>query len=261
MKKDIKEHLKDKHGSRFQDCNFGEKEFHLKKRKLSVEEITTANRTTGKGKPTTGGGTPPPPTPVLTTGVIFLDFTGHIVTGTSWNYNGDINCAPANLIALQVDEILLNVQNEYARYNVLVTTDEAVYLAAPVNKRIRLIFTESWEWYGQAGGVAFVNSFTWGDNTPCFVFTSLLNYSTKKIKEAASHEIGHTIGLYHQSTYDANCVKISDYSYGDGVTGPIMGVCYNIPDAGSKWWVGPNSYGCTSIQDDDAVLTRVLGLK
>lgn len=54
--KNIKEHLKEKHGNHFQDCNFGKKEFNLKKRKLSPEEELTANAPTSgrrKSKSTT----------------------------------------------------------------------------------------------------------------------------------------------------------------------------------------------------------------
>jgi hypothetical protein len=258
--KPIKEQFKEKHGKKFQDCNFGLTDFNLKKRKLSPEEAATANKP-GGGK---GGGPKPKPTPTPTPtqgGTIFLDFTGYIVSNTSWNFNGDIVCEPANLTAEQVDEIVLNVTNEYAPYNVDVTTDEAVYNAQNPMKRVRCILTETWEWYGQAGGVSFIGSFTWGDNTPCFVFTSLLNYNTKYIKEAAAHEIGHSLGLYHQASYDANCIKTSEYNYGNGVEAPIMGVGYYVPDAGTKWWIGPTPYGCDQIQNDDQIIGNLLGRK
>ena len=126
---------------------------------------------------------------------------------------------------------------------------------------LRAVLTVSSSWYGNAGGVAFLNSFTWSDDTPCFVFTALLNNNVKNIGEAASHEAGHTLSLYHQATYDANCVKISDYNYGMG-TGeigwaPIMGVGYyqNF----TLWNLGPNSLGCNNIQSDLVVLTTVNG--
>lgn len=263
MKKEIKEHLKkikEKEGKEHIDCNFGMKVFNTKKRKLLPEEILTANAPTkskdGNKPPKVRGGNTS-----SIEGIIYLDFTGHLVTGTSWNYAGDINCSPANLTAEQIDAILDNVIREYAPYNVIVTTNENLYNTAPINKKIRVIFTETWEWYGQAGGVAFINSFSDGSSNPCFIFTSLLNYSTKFIKEAASHEIGHTIGLYHQSKYDNNCVKISEYNIGDGIQAPIMGIGYYVSDEGSKWWVGPNSFGCNNIQDDNAILIQKLGLK
>jgi hypothetical protein len=75
--------------------------------------------------------------------------------------------------------------------------------------------------------VSYVGSFTWGDDTPGWVFSGLLNNNIKYIAEAVSHEAGHTLGLQHQSNYDAECTKTSEYGQGQG-TGeiswaPIMG--------------------------------------
>jgi hypothetical protein len=126
---------------------------------------------------------------------------------------------------------------------------------------MRVILTVTYQWYGSAGGVAFVGSFAWGDNTPCFIFTSLLNYNVKNISEAASHEAGHTLGLFHQSSYDVNCVKISDYNYGQGSGeigwAPIMGVGYyqNF----TLWNNGPNSFGCNNLQSDLSIITTSNG--
>ena len=191
------------------------------------------------------------------TAVIFLDFDGHTVNGTSWNYNGPIECSAATLNNTQITEVFNRVAEDFRPFNVNVTTDSTKYLAAPLNRRMRIILTISSSWYGSAGGVAFVYSFTWGDDTPCFVFTALLNNNTKNIAEAASHEAGHTLGLFHQSRYDANCVKLSDYHSGTGSGeigwAPIMGVGYskNL----TLWNNGPNSYGCTSYQDDLSIIT------
>jgi len=179
--------------------------------------------------------------------VIFLDFDGHTVSGTSWNYNGPIACGASGLNNTQITEVFNRVAEDYRPFNVNVTTDSTKYLAAPANRRMRIILTITSEWYGSA----------WGDGTPCFVFTALLNYNVKNISEAASHEAGHTLGLYHQSLYDQNCVKISDYNpgVGSGEIGwaPIMGVGYyrNF----TLWNNGPNSYGCNNIQSDLSVIT------
>jgi len=237
-----------------QSCDFGIKKFNQSKRTPVNDDVALRRRTIR----TIGGTTPTP-----TDGVIFLDFDGHLVTNTSWNVNGDINCAPANLTAAQIDEILMRVSNDYSPFNILITTDEAVYNAANISKRMRVVFTESWEWYGQAGGVSYTGSFTWGNNTPCFVFSSLLNYNIKNISEAASHEAGHTLGLRHQASYDANGVLVSSYNYGQGSGelswAPIMGVGYsrNL----TIWHNGPNSLGSTSYQDDVAIIKQVVGTK
>lgn len=236
-----------------QGCDFGIKQFNQTKRAPVKDDLSLRRPTK-----TVGGTTPSP-----TGGVILLDFDGHLVRNTSWNVNGDLNCAPANLTAAQIDEILMRVGNDYSPFNILVTTDEAVYNAANIYKRMRVLFTESWEWYGQVGGVAYTGSFTWGDNTPCFIFSSLLNYNTKNISEAASHEAGHTLGLRHQASYDANGVLVSSYNYGQGSGetswAPIMGVGYsrNL----TIWHNGPTPYGATSYQDDVAIITQLVGAK
>jgi hypothetical protein len=193
--------------------------------------------------------------------VIFLDFDGHTVDGTSWNSNGPIYCGASGLNNAQVTEVFDRVAEDYRPFNVNITTDSTKYLAAPVNQRTRIIITVSSSWYGSAGGVSFVGSFTWGDDTPAFVFSALLNYNVKNISEAAAHEAGHTLGLYHQASYDANCVKTTDYNSGTGSGqigwAPIMGVGYyeNL----TLWNNGPNSFGCTNYQSDLDIITTTNG--
>jgi hypothetical protein len=190
--------------------------------------------------------------------VIFLDFDGQTVNGTSWNSTGPIFCDNSGLTTAQMTEIFNRVAEDYRPFTLNITTDSTKYFAAPANKRMRVIVSQTYQWYGSgAGGVAFVNSFTWGDNTPCFIFSSLLNFNTKNIAEACAHEAGHTLGLRHQSTYDTSCNKVSDYNYGQG-TGeigwaPIMGVGYyqNF----TLWHNGPNSLGCNVMQNDLSVIT------
>lgn len=191
--------------------------------------------------------------------VIFLDFDGHTVSGTSWNFNGPIYCGGSGLNPTQIAEVFNRVAEDYRPFTINVTTDSTKYLSAPVNQRTRVVITVTSDWYGSAGGVSFLSSFTWGDNTPCFVFSALLGYKTKNVAEAASHEAGHTLGLRHQSSYDANCVKTSDYNTGVG-TGelswaPIMGVGYsrNL----TTWYNGPSSLSCTAFQNDLDVITSL----
>ncbi|MBM3417053.1 MAG: T9SS type A sorting domain-containing protein [Bacteroidetes bacterium] len=189
------------------------------------------------------------------TAVLFLDFDGHTVENTSWNYNGPIYCGPSSMTNTNITSVFNRVAEDYRPFNINITTDSTKFWAAPATSRMRVILTVSHEWYGAGGGVAFVGSFTWGDNTPCFVFTATLGVNwTKGISEAASHEAGHTFGLYHQAHYNASCNKISDYHYGTGSGwAPIMGVGYykNF----TLWNNGPNPYGCTNYQNDLSVIT------
>ena len=190
---------------------------------------------------------------------IFLDFDGHTVQGTSWNWSsGSIACSPSGLSSTRINEVFNRVAEDFRPFNINVTTDSARFLAAPLNQRMRAIITTSSSWYGSnAGGVAFVSSFTWGDDHPCFVFSALLNYSVKKISEAVSHEVGHTLGLYHQSLYDNSCKKLTDYNPGQG-TGeigwaPIMGSGYSRNF--TLWSIGPGPFDCNSIQSDLDIIT------
>ncbi|MGZ3922728.1 MAG: zinc-dependent metalloprotease [Flavisolibacter sp.] len=194
---------------------------------------------------------------------VLLDFDGQYVDGTSWNWSGPLTLGPANVTTAQITEIFNRVAEDYRPFNVNITTDSTKYWAAPPTQRTRVILTITSDWYGAAGGVSYINSFTWGDNTPCFVFTALLGYNTKYIAEATSHEIGHTLGLNHQSSYDNNCNKLNEYNSGKG-TGeiawaPIMGVGYyrNF----TLWHNGSNPWGCSSFQDDLSIITSKVGYR
>jgi hypothetical protein len=241
--------------------------YNLAKRP-ELPELWEAARKGGNGKGK-GGGRPPKDTttqepPTDTTynppptyngqGVILLDFDGQYVTGTSWNVSGPIDCKPANQSPDEIAYILARVQADYSPFTVLVTTDSSLYHAAPANKRMRVIITESYEWYGRAGGVAYVGSFSWGDGTPAFVFNSLLGYNVKMVSDAISHEAGHTLGLRHQGKCQDG-VKTAEYNpdlAANGL-GYLMGYPYNYP---SGWQVGVTPY--CSPQDDRAMILSAL---
>lgn len=191
---------------------------------------------------------------------LFIDFDGHTVKGSSWNWAGPIYALPAELNNTAITEIFNRVSEDYRPFNLNVTTDSTVYLAAPFNKRMRIIVTPTSQWYGSAGGVAYVGSFIWGDETPGWVFSTLLGNSPKVVAEAISHEAGHTFGLHHQSDYNDNCQKIADYAVGTG-TGeigwaPIMGVGYyrNL----TTWHNGTSALGCNHLQNDLEIIAGPL---
>jgi PKD repeat protein len=74
-----------------------------------------------------------------------------------------------------------------------------------------------------AGGVAYIGSFNASTDTPCFVFTQQLANGEKYIAEAISHEVGHTLGLYHDGLSGSSP---TEYYQGQGTWAPIMGVGY-----------------------------------
>lgn len=192
---------------------------------------------------------------------IFIDFDGQYVSGSVWNWSGPIDAQPATLTTAGMTEIFNRVAEDYRPFNVNITTDSTYYWNAPANRRIRIIVTPTSSWYGAAGGVSYVGSFVWGDNTPGWVFSTLLGNNIKYVAEAISHEAGHTLGLQHQSTFDASCIKTAEYNRGTGSGeigwAPIMGVGYyeNV----TTWSIGPNTIGCSYIQNDVDIISTYNG--
>ena len=190
---------------------------------------------------------------------IFLDFDGHYVSSTIWNGGKPLDCAPSGMNDAQITEIFNRVSEDYRPFNVNITTDSTKFLAAPLTKRIRMIVTTTSAWYQGVGGVAFVGSFTWGDDTPGFIFPDRLGpFKPKIVAECCSHESGHTLGLSHQSKYDPSCSMTAIYNdgIGSGESGwaPIMGNSYYKNLTG--WNNGPTPSGCSALQDNLSIITK-----
>ncbi|HEY5391422.1 MAG TPA: T9SS type A sorting domain-containing protein, partial [Hanamia sp.] len=166
-------------------------------------------------------------------------------------------CAPAVLTDNQINEIFNRVSEDYRPFNINITTDSTVFLAAPLSQRIRIIITTTSNWYPGVGGVSFTGSFIWGDDTPGFVFADKLANSPKMIAECCTHESGHTVGLSHQAKYSGTCTLVSTYNDGNGIGetswAPVMGNSYyrNL----SGWNNGPTPTGCTADQDNLSIIT------
>jgi hypothetical protein len=188
------------------------------------------------------------------TAVIYLDMDGQVVSGTQWAGGGTINAlgVDGTMSSTQMTEIWKRVSEDYAPFNVNVTTSEAAYLAAPTNRRIRCIITPTNSWYGNYGGVAYVNSFSWTGDTPCWVFAAPLGYSTRFISDAATHEIGHTMGLNHDGRTSPSEGYYQGHGSGEVSWAPIMGVGYysNLV----QWSKGEYAYA-SQTQDDLAIIT------
>jgi len=195
------------------------------------------------------------------TATLYLDFDGHDVNSSMWNYGTPFTCLPATMTDLQITEAFNRVAEDFRPFNINVTTDLTKFLAAPLAQRVRIIITPTSAWYAGVAGIAYVTSFTWGDDTPAFVFSDRLVNDAKRVAEAISHETGHTLGLYHQAAYDANCTLTSSYStgVGTGMTswGPIMG---NVASKNvTQWNYGATPNGCTYLQDNLSVITTTNG--
>ena len=195
---------------------------------------------------------------------IFLDFDGHYVQSSVWNDGLPINCSASMMTNQQITEAFNRVAEDFRPFDVNITTDSAAFLAAPYNRRMRIIITSTSSWMTPGyGGVAYVGSFTWGDDTPAFVFSDRLGpNSPKKVGESISHESGHTVGLSHQSKYGVDCFTPTEpynTGYGAGETGwaPIMGNSFSRNF--TTWNDGPTPYGCNYGQDNLTVITTQNG--
>jgi PKD repeat protein len=206
---------------------------------------------------------------------IYLDFDGHLMSGTAWNngYNGgaDIVCPPWDIDGIpnefsdtertRIQQIWLRVAEDFAPFDVDVTTEytgEAAITrssSSDLNYGMRVLISPIASYFGNYGGIAYVGVFaTVGDTyKPALVFPEKLGNSEKNIAEAASHEAGHTLGLSHDGA-----TGVSYYQgQGSGDTGwaPIMGVGYykNLV----QWSKGeyPNA---NNTQDDLAIVSGYL---
>jgi hypothetical protein len=198
------------------------------------------------------------------TATVFLDFDGHYVQSTLWNSGNPLNCAASGMTDPQIIESFNRVAEDFRPFDINITTDSTVFLAAPLNQRIRIIVTTTSYWVSNGTlGLSYIGSFSWGDDTPGFVFSDHLSYIPKRVCEAVSHETGHTLSLSHQSKYnETNCTTpIEPYNlgYGTGETGwsPIMG--NSIYRNFSNWNNGPTPYGCTVTQDNLTMITTMNG--
>jgi hypothetical protein len=236
-------------------CGFGLKKFNNRKR--PIEEAPGGK----KGKPVKPGTEPPPPPPPPTgsNNVIYINYFGKTISGTMWNTNGTFTVQDAGLAQSEIDYITTQVRAHFPEYNITITLDPAIYSAAPIGHKVEVVVTEDYQWYGQAGGVAYINSFFWTDGSPAFVFSLLLNYNGHNIAEAIAHEAGHTLGLRHQSVC-VDGVITSQYNWGANGDAPTMGASYNV--ALGRWYPdGPTPLGCTFRQNDPAILTAAVGLR
>ena len=191
---------------------------------------------------------------------IYLDFDGH-VDPTWLNFSNvvtpvfDRDGNPGTFSTAEIDEMKLVwevVAEDYAPFNINVTTVPPPSFGDREALRVAIGGAGSW-FTAVVGGVAPINAFTNGAENTVFVFTDNVA-GAKNVGEASSHEVGHALGLLHQSEYDANGVKTAEYSTGPGDgRAPIMGVAYG--SVRGLWWNGPNSTSSTTIQDDLSIVS------
>lgn len=202
------------------------------------------------------------PVPILDSlptavGVLYIDFDGEVVTGSSWNGGQTINALPAvmagqPMTAAQMTAVWAAVAEDFAPFDVSVTTSRARFNAAPQNRRMSCIQTPTKDAAPTAGGVAFLNSFSANNNNPCWSFNSS---NVRVMAMTISHELGHTVGLSHDGRIEPN-LETYYGGHGSGVTrwGPLMGAPFSA--AVTQWSKGEYYLADRTAQDDLDVITR-----
>jgi len=197
------------------------------------------------------------------TDVVYLDFDGGKVYGTSWNNRFDEDTlyvegrifpdGTSNGFSQDfIKRVWLEVAEDFLPFNVNITTDSTIYHSKDDFERLICYFArevEGWgndNWDGEypAGVAAAVDAYA-GTNSnvlSCWVF------SRRGSGAIASHELGHLYGLFHHGTDDGNA-----YYQGHGDWGPIMG---NTGNDLITWSKGEYLNANRPDQDDIAVIGR-----
>lgn len=183
--------------------------------------------------------------------VVMLDFDGQYVIDPHWNGGEPIDAQPAVLSDDEIYEVFKLISEDFRPFQLNITTNETVYQAAPANRRMRVIFTPTNTAGPGTGGVAYIGAFTWGTDTPCWVFNS----GIKGAGEAGSHETGHTVGLSHDGRELPDGTH-EEYYAGQGMWAPIMGEGYSREVV--QWSKGEYQYA-NNQQDDIAIIVSQNG--
>jgi hypothetical protein len=205
--------------------------------------------------------------------VLYLNFNGETVTNSQWNTLSNrtvFNAVPFSIDGdyanfndaeqLAIKRIWQRMAEDYAPFDIDVTTERP---ASFNNRTAHALITRSTDANGlpnpasNAGGVAYVNVFntaSYATYRPAWVYSDNLGPGEESyIAEAASHEVGHNLGLSHDGTSTSG--YYGGHGSGDTSWGPIMGTGYNRNV--SQWCKG-EYLGANNTEDDLSIIAGKL---
>lgn len=188
--------------------------------------------------------------------VLYLNFDGEVVTGDAWNVNSGISTINA-LPAPRADDdeyvtaIWERVVEDFAPFNITVTTSRAIYDATPSDQRLQAIITPTSAVAPTAGGVAFLNSYATNLSDIVWVF----NLSEYACASTVSHEAGHAFGLRHDGTSLVEYYPGHNGSYEPG-WGAIMGAPFIGPSEEVDQWSIGEYADANNFEDDIAIISN-----
>ncbi|HSH14745.1 MAG TPA: M12 family metallo-peptidase, partial [Verrucomicrobiae bacterium] len=207
--------------------------------------------------------------------VLYLNFAGEDVTNTEWNTSLGRSVIPALPFSSDTDfstfsdseqavirRVWQRVAEDYAPFDINVTTERP---ASFNNRTAMALITRDTDANGapnpsnSGGGVAYVNVFgstSFARYRPAWVYHDNLSNGESYIAEAASHEIGHNLGLSHDGTSGSS--YYGGHGSGDISWGPLMGTGYNRNV--SQWSKG-EYYQANNTQDDLATIAGKLSYR
>ena len=182
--------------------------------------------------------------------VIYCDFDGEEVTHPRWNGGDLIDALPhprANDDSF-VTSVWQRVAEDFAPFDITVTTDVSVYNSANVDKRLHVVITPTDDAAEGSGGVAYLFSFR--NNSPVVWVFNLSEYTCAT---TISHEAGHAFGLFHDGQPTVEYYPGHDAGYAPGWA-PIMGAAFSggFFDEVDQWSKG--EYDLANNQEDDVLI-------
>jgi len=183
--------------------------------------------------------------------VLYIDFDGDTITHPWWNNGNPISSAPHPQAANDswVTAVWQRVAEDFAPFDINVTTDRSVYNSTPIANRVICVATPTDTAQPNSGGVAFLGTF--GDNVPCWAF----NDTEYACADTISHEVGHTLGLIHDGlagelALDPNDEYFDGHGSGDISWGSIMGAPFSGDNENvTQWSIGEYTDAVSYVYD------------